>query len=422
MPDIAQGGTLGDFARLQRGTTYKSKLLGGDGPWLLGLACVARNGGFKSGNLKTYGGSSDPKILVAPGDLLVSLKDVTQAADLLGSVVKVPKFIGQGRLTQDTVKLVFEPDFSAHSYIYWLLRTPQARAHCRQHATGTTNLGLARDDFLAIEVPPLDKSRKYLLQVLQALDDKIELNRRMNETLEAQARALFRDWFVDFGPVKAKKAGDAPYFAPDLWSLFPSGLGDDGVPDGWERSELGKHVLNFDARRVPLSKAQRAKRQGEFPYHGATSVMDWVDSYLFDGVYTLVGEDGSVTNANGHAITQYVFGKFWVNNHAHVLQGKGPVSTEQILLFFKHEYVTPFVTGAVQLKLSQGRMNSMPFIFAGSEICDAFNKIVTPLFGRIRTNELESRTLAATRDLLLPRLFSGEIRIDQARKQLEDAL
>ena len=222
MPDIEQGGALRDFAKLQRGTTYKSKLLGTKGPWLLGLACIARNGGFKADNLKTYGGPSDPKILVGPGDILVSLKDVTQAADLLGSVVTVPTSIGQGRLTQDTVKLVFDPSFSERGYIYWLLRTPQARDHCRRHATGTTNLGLAREDFLSIEVPPLDDARENLLQVLQALDDKIELNRRMNETLEAQARALFRDWFVDFGPVKAKakaKASDpdtpTPYLAPE---------------------------------------------------------------------------------------------------------------------------------------------------------------------------------------------------------------
>ena len=111
-----------------------------------------------------------------------------------------------GRLTQDTVKL--EPKFEdvPINYIYWLLRTPQYRTYCRAHATGTTNLGLPRDDFLAFPVPEQTATRRSIVDTLTVLDDKIELNRRMNETLEAMARALFKSWFIDFDPVRAKAA------------------------------------------------------------------------------------------------------------------------------------------------------------------------------------------------------------------------
>jgi type I restriction enzyme S subunit len=146
--------------------------------------------------------------------------------------------------------------------------------------------------------------------------------------------------------------------------------------------------------------------------------VDQIDDYLFDGIFLLVGEDGSVIKENGRAFTQYVWGKLWVNNHAHVLQGKGSVSTEQLLMYFQHEPVAPYITGAVQLKLSQGRMNSMPFVYAGKEVCLAFSDTVTSLFARVRCNANENGTLTQTRDLLLPKLMSGEIRVKDAEKQL----
>jgi type I restriction enzyme S subunit len=274
-----------------------------------------------------------------------------------------------------------------------------------------------------LPIPPKDEQRR-ISGLLGALDDKIELNRRMNETLEAMARAIFKDWFVTFGPTRAKMEGRTEsylgangasptraYLAPDIWSLFPDRFDDTGKPEGWKSGTVGEHMVNFDSKRIPVSAGDRAKRRGPYPYHGATGVMDYIDGYLFDGIYLLIGEDGSVVKENGLAFTQYVWGKIWVNNHAHVLQGKGLVSTEQLFMYFQHERVTPYITGAVQLKLSQGRMNFMPLVYAGERICQKFSDIVAPLFSRLRANTDENKTLAATRDLLLPKLMSGEIRV-----------
>lgn len=149
--------------------------------------------------------------------------------------------------------------------------------------------------------------------------------------------------------------------------------------------------------------------------------MDHIDDHLFDGVYLLVGEDGSVVKEDGLAVTQYVWGKIWVNNHAHVLQGKGPVSTEHLYLYFRFEPVAPYVTGAVQPKLSQGRMNGMPFVFPGDALCAAFAEAVRPLFACRRANTDEINTLAAVRDALLPKLLSGDIRVPEAEKLAEQA-
>lgn len=139
--------------------------------------------------------------------------------------------------------------------------------------------------------------------------------------------------------------------------------------------------------------------------------MDYVDDYLFDGVYALMGEDGSVITDNGTPVMQYVWGKFWANNHAHVLRGKNGICTEHLLLHLKNSNIAAFVTGAVQPKLNQGNMNRIPFMLPPEEISEAFGKAIEPLFAQIRANTDQSRTLATLRDTLLPKLLSGVLSI-----------
>jgi type I restriction enzyme S subunit len=329
---------------------------------------------------------------------------------------------GRFVISQSQMKLTVDEKKADPLFVYYLFRAPQQQEYLQRNAIQTgvphTNLSILRRT--PLQIPPLSVQRA-IVQVLGALDDKIELNQRMNGTLGSMARAIFKDWFVDFGPTRAKLEGCMPYLAPSIWSLFPDRLDAEGNPEGWKKSTVGEHAHNFDFKRVPVSGAERAKRQGPYPYHGATGIMDHVDDYLFDGIYLLIGEDGSVVNESGFGFAQYVWGKFWVNNHAHVLQGNGSVSTEHLLMYFQHEPVTPYITGAVQLKLSQGRMNSMPFLFAGDAVCEMFSDVVAPLFTQLRVRSDENNTLAQARDALLPKLMSGEIRVKDAEKIAEAA-
>lgn len=206
--------------------------------------------------------------------------------------------------------------------------------------------------------------------------------------------------------------------------LFPAAMQDSElgeIPEGWEATDFGAVSVCFDKHRIPLSKAQRDKRQGHIPYYGATSVMDYVDEHIFDDIYLLLGEDGSVLQKDDTPFIQYIWGKAWVNNHAHVLQGKGNVSTEQILLFMKNQNIAPYVTGAVQLKLNQKNMNSIPFIKATDEVCVAFNLLLKPMFADLRNREDESRMLSSLRDTLLPKLLSGELSVSAAADQITQA-
>ncbi len=293
--------------------------------------------------------------------------------------------------------------------------------------SGGTRNALTKRMVESFEVfAPVDvKEQRAIAHILGTLDDKIELNRRMIETLEAMARALFKSWFVDFDPVRAKMAGRDTGLPPEIAALFPdrlvaSELGE--IPEGWGASTLGEHVDIFDSKRIPLSRAEREKRQGIYPYHGAAGVMDHVNDFLFDGIYLLIGEDGSVSDERGLAIKQYAWGKFWVNNHAHVLQGKSPVSTEQVYLHLHFEPVLPFVTGAVQPKLSQGRMKKIPFLYPDATICAAFDRFLAPLFEKVRACSMEAQSLASLRDTILPKLMSGKLRLRDADSFLERAL
>lgn len=294
-----------------------------------------------------------------------------------------------------------------------------------------------------IKIPSLEK-QKYISNILSNLDKKIRFNTQINQTLEQIAQALFKSWFVDFDPVRAKVqalsdglsleqaelaamqaiSGKTPeeltalsQAQPDRYAelaetakAFPCEMVEvDGVevPKGWEYCTFGDVSECFDSKRIPLSKQQREKRKGNIPYYGATSVMDYVDEAIFDDIYLLIGEDGSVLKEDGTPFTQYIWGKSWVNNHAHVLKGRNGISTEHLMIFIQQTNISAYITGAVQLKLNQKNMNSIPFLKANNAINAFFAEYIESLYAKIRKNFDENKVLEATRDLLLPKLLSG---------------
>lgn len=232
---------------------------------------------------------------------------------------------------------------------------------------------------VTVPIPPISEQQQ-IASILSSLDDKIELNRKMNKTLESIAKAIFKRWFVETEATEIIKIGDV--------------------------------VEIYDSRRIPLSNREREQREGNFPYYGATSIMDYVDDYIFDGTYLLIGEDGSVAKEDGKPFTQYVWGKFWVNNHAHVLKGKNGLSTELLKVFFDNINIKPYVTGAVQPKLNQNNLLNIPMPKVQKDILENMNKIFNDLFSLIKHNSEQINSLSNLRDSLLPRLMSGRIRVE----------
>jgi type I restriction enzyme, S subunit len=265
-------------------------------------------------------------------------------------------------------------------FLYYWLKTIDIDAMDSGSAIPSTN----RDEVYGLDISlPSLPEQKAITDTLSSLDDKIDLLRRQNATLEAMAQTLFRQWFVE------------------------------GVGDDWKKGNLGDVIAIFDSKRVPVSKMNRNKmKEGKlYPYYGAAKIMDYVNDYIFDGEYILLGEDGTVRTDEGYPILQYATGKFWVNNHAHIFQAKKPYSNFFIWNFLKKKNITKIVTGAVQPKINQTNLKSLDFPLAPLELIAKFNEVTEDMFKKMKANNIQIRTLEKLRDTLLPKLMSGKVRM-----------
>lgn len=423
--------TLRDFVSLQRGTTYKGNLVGLPGPVLLGLASIEPNGGFRYGGYKSYGGECPEKISLRPGDLYVSLKDVTQSGDLLGSIARIPPDIPSGRLTQDTVKLVFDGISIPKDYIYWLLRTPSYRDYCRGCATGTTTLGLARDDFLDYPVPEPSPADLLLVELLEAAEKRITLLRETNTTLEAIAQALFKSWFVDFDPVHAKQHGGIPDSMDEATAaLFPDSLEQSELglaPSGWRAGVLGDIAVTVRRQLQPSEFRSELNYVGlEHIPRKSLSLADW-------GVAA-----GLESSKSAFSKGDILFGKLRPYFHKVVVapfdgvcstdilvcQPKKPVYYGLAVMYLSSaaliDYADRLSNGAKMPRVNWKDLASYPICVPTEGLAAAFSDAVSPLMSRILSTAHEAHTLARLRDTLLPRLLSGQLRLAEAESLIDE--
>lgn len=287
-----------------------------------------------------------------------------------------------------------KPGVSDAQFVYYLATSPEFRQVAIKSMVGSSGRQRVQQpvlENLELVVPELPE-QKRIGEFLAAIDDKIALNAKINDNLLRQAQALYKNRFIDLKPFNGE------------------------MPPDWQLGTVSEIIELHDSKRIPLSSRERANLTKIYPYYGATSVMDYVDRYLFDGIYLLLGEDGTVVDDKGFPILQYVEGKFWVNNHAHIITGKNGFTVETLYLLFSLTNVRSIVTGAVQPKISQANLNNVSVVIPSKAELSTFNSIVQPIFSQIRNLRAESDRLTATRDILLPRLMSGEI--DAANIQL----
>ena len=131
------------------------------------------------------------------------------------------------------------------------------------------------------------------------------------------------------------------------------------MTDLWTEITLGDVIELYDHKRIPLNTQQRSERQGKYPYYGAAGIIDSVDDYIFDGKYLLIAEDGSVITQDGKPVLNLVNGKFWVSNHAHVVKGKPPISTDFLYFALSNVVILGYLTGTAQPKLSQTNLKTI---------------------------------------------------------------
>ena len=310
-------------------------------------------------------------------------------------------------------------------FVYYLTRSEEVRSYAIGQMTGTSGRQRVPVDslnHLTVSIPPLPEQRA-IAHILGTLDDKIELNRRMNQTLEEMARAIFQDWFVDFGPVRAKIEGREPYLPPELWSLFtdhlvPSELGE--IPEGWEVKPLGELVtLN---PRTPMKRGTLAPYldMAALPTSGPSPddplLREFASGTRFRNGDTLLAR---ITPCLENGKTAFVLSLpegavGWGSTEFIVMRSNPTVPVEYPYLLGREE---GFREHAIQsMTGTSGRQRVQvdalaPYLLPcpRTDVWAQFGALVNPIFADIETTRRESRSLAAQRDALLPKLVSGEV-------------
>ena len=276
-------------------------------------------------------------------------------------------------------------------------------------------------------VPVIDINRqRSIASVLVSLDDKIELNRRMNQPLESIAEAIFRDWFVDFGPTRNKTEGRAPYLASSIWSLFPECLDSEGKPKGW-RSDTVYEIADVIYGAPFSSKLFNTERLGqplirirdlasEVP--GIWTPENLSKAYMVRAGDIVVGMDGE--------FRAYLWGgdDAWLNQRVCVFKPKLGITPafvrNSVLRPLAHVEETEIATTVIHL--GKNDIDRFRITLPDMDLITAFGRTCQPFYDQIVANKLEIRSLAVTRNLLLPKLMSGEISVSAADKKVGELL
>jgi type I restriction enzyme S subunit len=358
----------------------------------------------------------------------------------LGEVIQLDEETSKYALGQRIVCLRGRKGKLDNTFLRYLLTSPQQRAVIEGRATGTTVLGISQKALRQMPVIlPRIKEQEKIGVALASLDDKIELNRRMNETLEAMARAVFRDWFVDFGPTRRKAAGVTdpaailggllpdPEKAPPLAALFPDSFGANGLPEGWEeRPFVGfldiigggtpkTKVPEYWGGEVPwFSVVDTPPKGGVFVWNTEKTITERgvaeSSVRMIDAGTTIISARGTVGNI-AMAARPMTF-----NQSCYALRAVEPIGNIFVYLATERmvERLKAMAHGSVFSTITRATFESLNFAWAGEDVFTAFERLIEPMFELIKANGQENQTLAATRDLLLPKLMSGEIRLTGA--------
>ena len=222
------------------------------------------------------------------------------------------------------------------------------------------------------------------------------------------AKQLYDYWFVQFDfPNEEGK----PYKSSGGEMVWNERL-KRKIPNEWDNCKLKDFINLFDSKRIPLSSKDREERKGNYPYYGATGIMDYVNEYIFDGDYILLAEDGSTSDSKGFPIVQYIWGKNWVNNHAHVILPKN----EQYLMFtyqmLRSIPAKQIETGSIQKKISQENLCAYNMVLPNSILIEKYESIISPLWEKRKLCIEEINALIKQRDELLPLLMNGQASVN----------
>lgn len=344
---------------------------------------------------------------VKEGDLVFTCWGTVNQVGLIDKRARYDRYIvsnKQMKLTPDAEKVI-------PLYLYYWFSSPFGQADIRSISIGSSvpgfNLGQLRK--MKVLLPSMEEQRG-IVSILGSLDDKVDLNRRTNATLHAMARAIFKDWFVEFGPTRAKVEGRAPYLSPDVWALFPGRLNQEGKPEGWKVGRLDDLLVLQRGFDLPSDQRQ----SGEYAVVAASGPNGYHSQFRVKGPGVTTGRSGILGNVF------FIHEDFWpLNTSLWVKEFK--LSTPVHAYFLLQELdVGGFNSGSAVPTLNRNHVHNLPVMLPAREIIAHFDDLAMPLFRQMRANERENNTLVSIRDSLLPKLLSGEIRVKDAERIMEE--
>ena len=402
--------TLGDHVDLLTGFAFKSKEFTDKPGIRLARGDNVKRGYFDwgEGNAKYWPELTDelrPYLLNA-GDVLIGM-DGSRVGQNWARVTEadLPCLLVQ-RVARLRARPTLDPRF-----LRFLVGSPPFAAYVKAVHTGTSIPHISGSQIKQFQIclPPL-REQQAIACILGALDDKIELNRRRCKTLEAMARAIFQSWFVDFDPVQAKAAGRTPAgLSPALAALFPDRFEDSPlgpIPAGWRVGTLGEVAEIRGGKQLPTEECLQNARYVVF---GANGIMGYSTQSTHNGFVIAFGRVGAYCGS-----VHWSLDGAWINNNASSVRPfKWPAFVLQSMLEVDF---TTMRTGSAQPFIPNSSLAAASIVLPEPKVADAYEVVAFPMRHKQASLRTESRTLAALRDALLPKLISGELRVPDVER------
>ncbi len=326
---------------------------------------------------------SSPNKIAEPNDILLSVRAPVGTTNIADQKCCIGRGLAAIR-------------FPNYKYAFYFLRSIEQQLD--KKGTGTTFRAISGETIRETLFPLPDESDQHaIVSKIEELLSELDKGKQQLETAQQQLK-VYRQAVLKWA-FEGK--------------LTNENVKEGKLPKGWTIFKLGDITINFDGKRIPLSRDVRATRKGEYRYYGATEVVDHIDDYIFDGVYLLIGEDGANLLTKSRPLAFIAEGKFWVNNHAHVLQANENLVLKYLLNYFNSINLGQYVTGSAQPKLTQANLNKIPVpiptieeqqliiqeIESRLSVCDKVEETIT-------TSLAQAETL---RQSILKKAFEGKL-------------
>jgi type I restriction enzyme S subunit len=435
---------LQEIADFQNGYAFKSdEYVSGleDSKEVLRMGYIKRGGGFKEDEKPVFAPKSskgsERRYELDEGDIVIAMTDMKDRVAILGNCARIPcsnRFVLNQRVGRIRSK---NEDIANQRFLYYYMNSSSQVHRLRSLANRGVQVNLTTASIIESPISlPRVKEQQILAHILGTLDDKIELNRKTNETLEAMAKALFKSWFVDFDPVRAKAKGRPTGLPAEISDLFPDSFEDSElgeIPSGWQCCSFTK-LVDVISGGTPKTSIDEYWN-GSIPWF---SVVDappgsscWViqtekritPEGLANCSSKLLPTGTTIISARGTVGKICLAGRdMAMNQSCYGLRSKA--KNGEFFCFYLTNSLVEILEarahGSVFSTITRDTLDGVATISPSLEAIQSFNRSTGALLGKIKTNLEENRILGNQRDTLLPKLISGELRIPDAEKMLEE--